>query len=446
VPDAIASNESPKPAGGYELIITPRKLSATPQAVPYRLEELAGSVTVQPDKVVVKDVTGRRGDATVKLSAVGDIRKDGAWDFQLAAQDVPVDDALREAVPEALADLLTSLEMQGKVDFEFSKLRVVSSTEPRKEPRDAKPSARASRRPQTQPSDPVDVDFAVKLSTEDAALDVGVPLTSVNGGAELAGSTRGGRLHELSGRIDIGSLKLANRDARDFRATLLKPAEHDAMQISRMEMQMAAGTMAGQVDWTFPEDAPSRYAVALVLRNADVKQLTGNLDQDIRGQLTASLNLEGTSNEPATRRGRGDVAVSGQQLYKIPLVLGLLQITELALPLTGPFRDGSARYSIDGSRVTFEQIELRSKEMLMQGDGYLDFGKKTVRMTFVTDAAGWIKLPLIGELMQSARNELLQIHVRGTLQEPKVSATSMNTFTTTIDEVFRGDQREAKNE
>ncbi len=184
----------------------------------------------------------------------------------------------------------------------------------------------------------------------------------------------------------------------------------------------------------------------MVLRTADDKKPTGQTDQHIRGQRTASLNLEGSYNDPGSRRGRGDVAVAGQQLYKIPLLLGLLQVTELALPISGPFRDGSARYSIDGNRVTFEQIELRSKEMLMTGDGYLDFGKKQVRMTFITDANGWIKLPLVGDLMQSARNELLQIHVRGTLQEPKVSASSFNTLTTTIDEVFRGDDKAARRE
>ena len=32
-----------------------------------------------------------------------------------------------------------------------------------------------------------------------------------------------------------------------------------------------------------------------------------------------------------------------------------------------------------------------------------------------------------------------QIHVKGTLTEPKVSATAVNTLTTTVDEVLRGD-------
>jgi hypothetical protein len=63
-------------------------------------------------------------------------------------------------------------------------------------------------------------------------------------------------------------------------------------------------------------------------------------------------------------------------------------------------------------------------------------------MTFVTDSTTWPKLPVIGDLIQGARHELLQIKVRGTLQEPKVSAGSMNTLTTTVDEVLRGDEPE----
>ena len=37
-----------------------------------------------------------------------------------------------------------------------------------------------------------------------------------------------------------------------------------------------------------------------------------------------------------------------------------------------------------------------------------------------------------------ARDELLRIHVRGTLQAPEVSAGTLPTVTSTIDEVFRG--------
>jgi hypothetical protein len=62
-------------------------------------------------------------------------------------------------------------------------------------------------------------------------------------------------------------------------------------------------------------------------------------------------------------------------------------------------------------------------------------------MTFVTDNPSWPKLPFVDDFLRGAQHELLQIHVNGTLQEPKVSASSMNTLTTTVDEVFKGDSK-----
>jgi hypothetical protein len=92
-------------------------------------------------------------------------------------------------------------------------------------------------------------------------------------------------------------------------------------------------------------------------------------------------------------------------------------------------------------RINFEQMDLHSDTMMMTGSGYLDFGTKQVRMSLTTDnPAGW-KLPFISDIWQGARQELLRINVRGTVQDPKVEASSMATFTTTIDQVFKGDQQ-----
>jgi hypothetical protein len=282
----------------------------------------------------------------------------------------------------------------------------------------------------------------MRLRATDASLDVGVPLAEVkNGTAMFVGTTRAGELAQLQGAIDFPTLTLAGRDAANLRATITKAADQDLLRIPKLEVQIADGELAGAFDCVLSDAGPSRYAVTLVLRNADVKQVTGDAAPDIRGRLSASLALEGAFNDPASRRGRGDVSVTGDRLYRIPVLLGLLQITNLALPITSPFNEATSRYVIDGNRVTFESIELRAKDMLMQGSGYLDFATKQVRLSFVTDSVNWPKLPIIGDLLQGARHELLQIHVKGTLEEPKVSAGAFGTFTTTVDEVLRGNEQ-----
>jgi hypothetical protein len=417
---ATSQPASPNLAGGYELLLTPRKLSVTPTAVPYRLDELTGSVRILPERVELKSLTGRHGDAKLRFSGTGTTGRSQVWDFALAAESLSVDDDFRNAVPKPLGDLFKSLGLGGKIGFEFTKLRVAAS-----EPASATP----------------EVDFAVRLKSEGASLDVGVPLEQVKGGIDLVGSSRGGKLSSLTGKMAIDSLTLAGRSVTGFSADMHKPAEQEQLTIRNMKATLARGSMAGQIDYAFSDTGPSRYAVNLNLRDADVTELAGETDHDIRGALSASLALEGIADKPDSRRGRGDVSVVGENMYRIPLVLGLLQITNLSLPITSPFKEASARYSMDGRRVTFEQIELRSNNMLMQGDGAMDFGTRQVRMSFVTDSTTWPKLPIIEDILQGARHELLQIRVRGRLDEPKVSARSMNTLSTTVDEVLRGDEK-----
>jgi hypothetical protein len=236
----------------------------------------------------------------------------------------------------------------------------------------------------------------------------------------------------------VPSLEITGRPAQNFRADLLKRPNQPSLRLANIQTQMVGGQVAGQIEWEYPDAGPARYAMALVLHNADVASLTGDAMPNVHAALSASLSMQGNIDDPASRRGGGDVAVTGQELYKIPVVMGLLQITTLSLPITSPFSEGTCKYSVDGTRVTFETIELRAKEMMMSGNGHLDFNTGRVALSFSTQSKSWLKLPVVNDLLQGARNELLQIHVRGTIQEPKVSTSSMGTLTTTVDEVFKG--------
>jgi hypothetical protein len=290
---------------------------------------------------------------------------------------------------------------------------------------------------------PVDVEFDLVLHTDAAAMDVGVPLAQTDGTLTLSGSASAGNLQALSGNIDVASATLASRPISRMKATISKSADQDIIRLGDLQALIAGGQMAGEVDLqpagpnASGQPGPARYGIGLVIRDADVKQLTGEQGADVRGRLTASLLLQGDVDNPYSRQGRGDISVSGEQMYRMPLVLGLFQITSMALPISSPFSEGTARYSVEGQKVIFDNIELRSKEMLMQGNGNIAYDTHQVSMTFFVDST-WPKLPVVGDLIQGARRDLLQIHVKGTLQDPQMSAGVANTFTTTIDQVFRG--------
>ena len=420
--DAAAAASLGGPGAAFGAVLRPRDLSIRLRAVPYPLDRVTGTVTVGDGRVILQNIAARHGDARVSLSGSGTLGPRPVWDLAVAADRVPADDEFRRALPPSLAGMVESLKVRGTLGFDLTKLVYRSPA------------------PGGAAADP-EIDVAAIVRLDDASLDAGVPLTHVNGAVTLAATVRGGKVSELRGGVRAASMQLTGRPVKNFRAELEKPAGKDELRLRKMQGELADGELAGTVDLTFPADGPSRYAADLIVRGADVKALMmDDADGDINGRLTASLSLEGAYGDPAARRGRGDVVVSGREMYHVPLLLGLTQVTNLTLPVSSPFNEATARYSLQGQHVAFEDIRLQASNMLITGDGSLDFATKRVNLTFVTDNPGGLKVPFLHNIFQGARQELLKIHVRGTVQEPKVSAGMMGTFTTTVDEVFKGDK------
>jgi hypothetical protein len=403
---------------GLRATIRPRHLSVTPAPVPYRLDNVQGSLTVTPTAVTLSDIHAAHGKGVISLSGHGDLGEHPAWDLKLSADQLAVDDELIHAAPDAAAQVCKALKMRGNIGLQISRLSY-------------RPGGAGGKD---------DADFAAKLMLQGAAMDLGVAARDAVGSVDLAGLIRAGKLNRLAGRCDIDTLTLAGRPATNLRFALAKSTDDPIVQITHLEGGFAGGDIAGEGQLTFPEQAAGQYDLSLILRDADIQQLTPIEGKKLNGMLTASLEMSGNWDDPSTRRGHGNVGIVGQDLYNIPLVMGLLQITNLALPFTSPFSDATARYNIDGQKVTFEEINLKSKDMTMSGSGDLDFAAGKVSLWFVTDNPTLLSLPLVGPLLHGAKQELLKIHVSGTIEKPKVSARSFDSITTTVDQVFKNDQ------
>ncbi len=413
----------------YRLTLHPRDVSALPAAAPYKLDHVGGTVIVDPDAVTLTDLHAAHGPATLALAGRGRTAQPDQWDLTLSTRGLPMDADLRRALPLALRGVVAQSKFRGKLDLDLNTLNY---------------------RGNPDPAVAADLDVAGSARATAASLDVGVPLEHVNGGLTFGAAVRGGHVAAFRGDLDLDDVSLADRPLHHLRAHLDQPAGSDAMHLSDVQADLAGGRLAGRVDLRFPTvpaggttTAPTGggYAVAFAVTDADVATIAGASvpgGKPIHGRLSASLDLQGDWGDPASRRGRGDVLVAGRDMYQIPLVLGLLEVTDLSLPTSSPFNQATARYVVDGQRVTFEDLEMRGDNLVMGGNGWLDFGTKRVRMNFTTDNPRMAGLPLLHDIWQGAKRELLQIQIRGTVQDPQVSAASLHTFTTTVDEVLRG--------
>ncbi len=413
----------------YSLTLHPRDVSVLPASLPYRLDHVAGAVTVDRRAVTLTDVHGTHGKASVAVTGRGLIDHPDWWDLSLTTHGMPVDGELRRALPPAVRAVVAQTKFRGNLDLDLTTLNY---------------------RGNADPTGPADVDVTGSARAAGASLDVGVPLSHVDGGVRFAAAVRGGHVAAFKGDMDLDTLALADRPLQHLRAHLEQPPGVDGLRLTDVQAEIAGGRLAGRVELRFANAAgaaaasrPSDggYAVAFAVTDADMATIAGPAlpgGKPIRGRLSASLDMQGDWSDPATRRGRGDVLVAGRDMYQIPLVLGLLEVTDLSLPTTAPFNQATARYAVDGRRVTFEQLQMRGDNLVMGGTGWLDFGTKRVRMNFTTDNPRMVGVPVLHDLWQGAKNELLQIQVRGTVQDPQVSAASLHTFTTTVDEVFSG--------
>ena len=419
----------------FTMTLRPREISIQPASLPLKMTKLTGEVRVRDDLVTFDNLQAKSGAASLYID--GTQRMDQQdWNVKFAARDLTVTDEFLAAVPSSMKAAFGAINLKGKLAVDFEKLRVFVPPTPV-----AAATSNPSTAPATQPAPDPEIDFVATIWLDDASLDVGMPIEKAKGRFTVASSIRQGRLDKLDGVIDAWSLWMAGREVTNFRAKLGKRPDETGLRLDDMQADVAGGTMAGRMDLIAGDPGPSRYVMTLSLRNADVAQLTQENDQKIKGTLSASLALEGPWGDPSARRGRGDVAVQGKQIVKLPLLLGLFQVTNLALPITGPLNDATARYNIDGPIVTFERIELKGANILMSGDGKIDFDKRTVRLRFNADNPGGLKIPLISDLLESGTKELLTITVKGTVEQPKVSGSSFNTIATTVDEVLNGDEK-----
>jgi hypothetical protein len=118
-----------------------------------------------------------------------------------------------------------------------------------------------------------------------------------------------------------------------------------------------------------------------------------------------------------------------------------VQVANLSLPGDTSFNNATARYVLDGPRVTFDKLALRSSTFEMTGNGRIDLEARDVKLTLWTAPPDLPKVPLFSDLADRARRELLQIQVRGKIDDPKIGASSFDSFSTTVDEVLRSTGR-----
>ena len=439
---STAPSTVPTSPDNIRLELIPRELAITPDVFPLRLTGLGGKVVFTNGKVELQDLTARRGDTRLRVSGSGQTGALSDFTLKIDAEALQLDKPFYKACPEAVANILTGLGATGLMDLHLTTLRV-RDTDPGRAPAFEPHRVMAATQPTTRP---VDLDFEGSITLAGTNFEVGLPISDTRGELTLKGSVVASRLSSFSSDAKLASYRISGMAGGPLTAHAKKDPSLDRIYVEDIRTGLADGILAGAftIDWY--DRASSRYALDLLLKDASLKELMSGEQAFGEGRMSASLRAEGELSAKGFRRGGGYVRVDGKNMYKVPLLLGLVQIIDLSLSFPEPMNQVSTDYVLDNSKIRIENMEMRSPTTIVRATGTVDLGTRMFDLLLTTDSPKKLSIPIPGwdNLIADLKKELFQIRLQGSLQEPKVKALALPTLRATIDQVFRPEKAPAK--
>ncbi|HQY88236.1 MAG TPA: hypothetical protein PK402_06230 [Tepidisphaeraceae bacterium] len=395
---------------GWAFDVAPKSLRITPDFCPVPFDVTSGPAHITLGSVELKEIVAQTGDTMLTLR--GSLKAD---QYLLSGNvtNVSIDSDFVRALPEALSQV-TKTSAKGIVDVELRSVDWKSDIT------------------KLPASESLTVDAVATL--RGVSMDLGVAVSELVGTAPIVAHSENGKLTSLVGTLSAPTLLVSGLNATDGQMKIESSESARWINLKDIGFKFGGGEVAGSVTLDRSVADATKYTGELLLRDAEVKQLTTESDGTVEGRLSASLTVGGTIGG-APARGRGDLSVTGKNMLQVPMLIGLTQMVSLSLPFTSGFDQAQASYVFDGGVVNFENVMLQSREMTIRGTGQMDFETRKLDMRFYTDSNTG-KLPVIGSVLEAARRELFQINVRGTLSEPTVKAGLLPTIGTSIDEVL----------
>ncbi|MCE9605216.1 MAG: AsmA-like C-terminal region-containing protein, partial [Planctomycetia bacterium] len=388
-------------------------VSIEPTYFPYRMEKLHGTFTLADGRLQMEKLRAEHG--RTELSAVGECLVDpnGGWRLRLErvfVDRLAVDRDLLNALPEQLKKATSSLEPTGAFNVRGALTLAGSGV----------------------PGRPLSSDWNLTIDCHDNSLRCGIDLRGIFGSVSVAGRSEGGRF-ESTGELNLDSISYA-----DYQVTeVLGPLWIDNEQVllgmwaDRRKGEQAERHVTGKLyggttvadGWIVLGDEPE-YAFLATLTNGNLSRfaqehIAGN--NKLSGEILATVDLRGKGRTRNNLQGRGSIQLRNADIYQLPAMVSLLKVLSLRAPDATGFTKSDINFVLQGEHAYLERIDFDGDAVSLQGRGELNLLNDQINLVFRTvvgsDSA---RLPAVKQLLGGASQQILLLHVDGTLKSPQV--------------------------
>lgn len=445
--DAAASPKSPWLVEGA---LTPKALTITTTPGEVAFSKVGGVINFRSGGGALEDVALVANDWTLHTSGTWNAMADGSTSVRLdlAGESKALPATLLDLLPKEVGELAADLKFttSNEVELDNASLAMILPAEVPDESTDQSTTPPGQSR------------FAGTFAFTDASADVGVEIVELDAAASVVydttdgvgtfdvrllaerGKAQGVRFTQGRARVSgsVGSdtiVPLFSADVHGGRlagSAIISPTE-DGRKTFEIDARVSDARFASILaDMESAKQASVSAAVeatsadSTTVTEADRDRLSAQPESteipkadsvdESRGRLDAEFALTGIIGDAKSRRGRGTLIVGGERVINVPLLIPMLRISNLKFPSDERLDFASGRFFVQGETINLEEILVSSRSVAIEGVGTATMPNYDLDLRF--QARTKTGIPLLTQIFDSIRNELVSGEVRGTLADP----------------------------
>jgi hypothetical protein len=386
----------------------------------------AGELTVDGSQMLLSGVRGGAEGARLALGGEIDFADDVKVDLRFTAAETRFTEALRAAAPWRLQRLWNDVQPSGSMGVRGGHISYLRP-------------ARGG---------PPQWTIDGELVFDDAAFAVGPTLRGLTGSVTLSG--RGaGELADvpLQGNFTIAEVDVGAWPLRAVQGQFLREAPSGRWLFPLIHGTLFAGTLNGRLELV-PSPRDTRYELNATVQGARLGDLAAEWRvasgpvEEVAGTLDARMYMSGSSGDPGGGRGGGRITLRDGNMYRLPLLLSVLNVINLTSPENAAFQEGDAEFYIVGSQLQVRSVMLKGPALALTGDGTMNLNSKELDLRLVaTTPHQWARVPVVTQFLENAAREFMEIQVTGTPGDPRASARPLRRVEGAVDALISPRQR-----
>ncbi len=383
----------------------------------YPLENVTGNLTLDPNRVELKDVKAVLGSdvSTVMSRATIDLNGevtlgDGGFEsalLDLSARDVPFDDQFGLLLPRHIRPSYDRLSPTGLLDLNFDQIHLI-----------------------TTPDGQKTIDFAGDVHLRNYRFNTSGSGIQLSATFETEGLYKTGEgFIRCQATLDNGTLWVRGKSFTDLTAGVSYNPDSGSWTTENLMANCYNGKMTGRFQFQEPDEQPGQYLLQAGLVDVDLRQFLSDTPLEraatsghTSGKMNGSLCIHAETGDQASRVGTCKLLISDMQVGKLSPLAKVLQVLRFTEPTDFAFDQMVLDSYIKSDGLFVRNLDLSGQDIAFVGSGRMDLQKNNLDLTLTARGRRLASdtPSVLQSLTEGLGQAVVRMSVTGDFNDPKV--------------------------